>query len=61
MKKIIMLISIVLFLSCQKDKTIVYSGQQWGVIQINDSIYILTPELNAGKNLNPIVININKL
>ena len=38
-----------------------YKGNQWDVIQLNDSIVTLIPGLNGSKEAVPIVVNIKNL
>ena len=67
------IVSLVVFItlgSCDKINTpsrsekypiALYKGNQWDVIQLNDSIVTLIPGLNGSKEAVPIVVNIKNL
>lgn len=66
---LILFISITLY-SCDRMNTptksdkypvALYKGNQWDVIQLNDSIVTLIPGLNGSKEAVPVVVNIKNL
>jgi hypothetical protein len=40
---------------------LLYRGQRWDVVKLNDSVYALIPGMNTDKKLEPIIINVNKI
>lgn len=42
-------------------KKVIGESDKWKVVQINDSIVVCLPGLNADRSLNPVVININNV
>lgn len=64
MKKLTIAILALLALTGCGDKmklnpNLIYSGQKWDVVRLNDSIAVCTPGLNANSKLTPVVINLN--
>lgn len=45
----------------EKYPVALYRGNQWDVIQLNDSIVTLIPGLNGSKEAIPVVVNIKNL
>lgn len=67
MKKILFSIaSAVLLCGCSNTNSneipgrLVGQTDQWKIFQVNDSILVCLPYLNANDKLNPVVINLNK-
>ena len=60
----LILVSLI-FLSCRRNnlseesgEVVIYKGQHWDVVKINDTMFMAIPGLNASKNLTPIMFNI---
>lgn len=45
--------------SGKPNKNLLYSGQKWDIIRLNDSIVVCTPGLNANSKSTPVVINLH--
>lgn len=50
---------------CNKERigrgnpNVLYSGQKWDVVKVNDSIVVCLPGLNADSELSPVVVNLH--
>ena len=42
-------------------KRLIGESDMWKVIQVNDSVVVCIPYLNAANNQNPVVINLNNM
>lgn len=45
--------------SRKSNPNILYSGQKWDIVRLNDSIVVCTPGLNANSKSIPVVINLH--
>lgn len=64
MKYIILLLSVLFILaSCNKDKdanNILYQGQKWNIVKINDTTLIIVPSYDSYKGDTPKVVKLTK-
>lgn len=72
-RRIILIFSCALLYSCtdsykankesfiEQCDRIIGESDRWKVIQVNDSVLVCIPTLNADKSLNPVVINLKNV
>lgn len=41
------------------NSNVIFNGQKWDVVKLNDSIFVCLPGLNASSDLTPVIINIH--